>query len=76
MADATTPEKAPAKPFNPGQFAQEVRQEASKITWPDRKEVGVTTGVVVWLAILMALYLFVVDFSVQHLVRGILNLFT
>ncbi len=75
MAEPKSPEKPTAKPFNLGQFMREVRQEASKVTWPDRKEVGVMTGMVIWMVIIAALYLFGVDFTVQHLVRGILNMF-
>jgi preprotein translocase subunit SecE len=79
MAEPKTPEKTmekpPAKPFNLGQFMREVRIEANKVTWPDRREVGVTTGMVIWMVIIAALYLFGVDFTVQHLVRGILNIF-
>ncbi len=75
MAEPKITEKTIEKPFNPGQFMREVRIEASKVTWPARQEVGVTTGMVIWMVIIAAIYLFVVDFSVQHLVRGILNIF-
>lgn len=75
MAEPKSPEKTDKKPINAGQFIKEVRQESNKVTWPDRKEVGITTGMVIWMAIIAAIYLFVVDFSVQHLVRGILSLF-
>lgn len=63
------------KPFNLGQFLKEVRQEANKVTWPSRKETGVTTGMVIWMVIIASLFLFLVDFAVQHFVRGILNIF-
>ena len=75
MAEPKTPDKSLEKPINFRQFMREVRQEANKVTWPDRKEVGVTTGMVIWMVIIAALYLFGVDFTVQHLVRGILNIF-
>ena len=63
------------KQFSLGQFAKEVRIEANKVTWPGRKETGVTTGMVIWMAIIASLFLFAVDFAVQHLVRTILNIF-
>jgi len=59
-----------------GKFAAEVRQEANKVTWPSRKETGVTTGMVIWMVIIASLFLFGVDFAVQHLVRGLLSLFS
>lgn len=68
-------EKAEKKPINPGQFIKEVRQEGNKVTWPTRKEVGVTTVMVIWMAIIASLFLFSVDWIIQHLVRGVLNLF-
>jgi len=59
-----------------GKFAAEVRLEAAKVTWPNRKEVGVTTGMVIWMVIIASLFLFAVDFAAQHLVRGLLSLFS
>lgn len=68
-------DKDASKSFNAGQFMTEVRQESNKVTWPDRKEVGITTGMVIVMAVIAALYLLIVDFSVQHFVRGILSIF-
>jgi preprotein translocase subunit SecE len=67
-------EKAKKK-FNLGQFVREIRMESGKATWPGRKEVGVTTAMVIWLTIIASLFLFSVDWVIQHLVRGVLNLF-
>ncbi len=64
------------QPIDPGKFIAEVRQEANKVTWPNRKETGITTGMVVWMVVLASLFLFGVDFAVQHLVRGLLSLFS
>jgi preprotein translocase subunit SecE len=47
---------------NPFQFIQEVRQEASKVTWPSRKEVMITTAMVIVMVILVALFFLAVDF--------------
>lgn len=46
---------------NPVKFAQEVRQEATKVTWPTRKETVVTTGMVVLMVVLAAAFFFVAD---------------
>ena len=47
--------------FNPIQFFREVRQEATKVTWPTRKETLVTTGMVFVMVVLVALFFFAVD---------------
>lgn len=47
--------------INPAQFVQEVRQEASKVTWPTRKDAGVSTGMVFVMVILAAAFFFLVD---------------
>jgi len=46
---------------SPGQFLQQVRQEATKVTWPSRKETGVTTGTVFLMVIVAAAFFFLVD---------------
>lgn len=64
------PVKAPAagvaepkakKPFNPAKFATEVRQEARRITWPERKEVWITTVMVVIMVLLASFFLWACD---------------
>jgi preprotein translocase subunit SecE len=47
--------------FNPGEFVRQVRQESSKVTWPNRKEVGVTTAMVFIAVTLAALFFLLVD---------------
>lgn len=46
---------------NPAKFVREVRQEVSKVTWPTRKETGVTTVMVLIMAMLAALFFLLVD---------------
>ena len=46
---------------NPVQFIREVRQEASKVTWPTRRETTISTGMVFVMVILAAAFFFVVD---------------
>jgi preprotein translocase subunit SecE len=58
--------------INPAQFVQEVRQEASKVTWPTRKETGVSTAMVFVMVILAALFFFLVD---QILALGVRSIF-
>ncbi len=47
--------------FNPMLFLQQVRQEASKITWPTRKETMTSTAMVFVMVILAAIFFFIVD---------------
>ncbi|MFP6736674.1 MAG: preprotein translocase subunit SecE [Rhodospirillales bacterium] len=46
---------------NPFQFLQQVRQEASKVVWPTRRETLISTGMVFVMVILAALFFFLVD---------------
>lgn len=46
---------------NPIQFLRQVRQETSKVTWPTRKELFVTTLMVFIMVALAAIFFFVVD---------------
>ena len=47
---------APKKPFNPLQFAREVRAEAKKITWTTRKETWITSVMVFIMVVLASLF--------------------
>ena len=60
--------------INPGQFVREVRQEVSKVTWPTRKETLITTGMVLLMVVLAALFFFLVDQVLAFGVRQILGL--
>jgi len=46
---------------NPVQFVQEVRSEASKVTWPTRRETIVTTVMVSIMVVVAAVFFFVAD---------------
>ena len=59
---------------NPVQFIQEVRQEASKVTWPSRKESSISTVMVFVFTVLAALFFLLVDQIVQFGVKLILGL--
>jgi preprotein translocase subunit SecE len=56
----------------PLQFLRQVRQETSKVTWPTRKELTVTTVMVLIMVALSAIFFFVVD---QLLSLGVEMLF-
>jgi preprotein translocase subunit SecE len=59
---------------SPAQFVREVRQELSKVTWPTRKELIVTTVSVFAMAIAAALFFFVVDQIIAWVVQLILGI--
>lgn len=59
---------------NPVEFAREVRQEANKVTWPTRKEVGVTTLMVFIFMIVSAIFFFVADSIIRWGVQTLLSL--
>ncbi|MCA0042398.1 preprotein translocase subunit SecE [Celeribacter litoreus] len=60
---------------NPLQFIQQVRAEASKIVWPTRREVMLTTLMVFVMAALTATFFFLVDLLIRSGLAGFLNLF-
>jgi len=59
---------------SPVEFARDVRREVSKVTWPSRKETGVTTAMVFVMVILAAIFFLVVDQVIALGVRLIFGL--
>ena len=59
---------------NPIEFLQQVRTEVSKVTWPTRKETLITTGMVMVMVFLAALFFLGVDYVLSFFVRSILGL--
>jgi len=59
---------------SPAQFLQEVRQESTKVTWPSRKETGISTAMVFVFVILAAIFFFIVDQILQFGVKLIFGL--
>ncbi|MGB7215746.1 MAG: preprotein translocase subunit SecE [Gammaproteobacteria bacterium] len=59
--------------YNPFQFIQEVRQEVSKVTWPGRKEVWVTTAAVLVMVALAAIFFLITDQILGWLVSLVLG---
>ncbi len=60
---------------NPAQFVNEVRAEASKVVWPTRREVLLTTVMVFIMATLTAVFFALVDLLIRSGLQGILGLF-
>jgi len=58
----------------PGQFIRQVRQELAKVVWPTRKETTVSTVMVMSMAVIAAIFLFLVDAVFSFGIRAILGL--
>ncbi len=60
--------------LDPVGFVREVRQEVSRVTWPSRKETLVTTGLVLALSALAALFFMLVDWIIAGAMRLLFGL--
>jgi len=60
--------------IDPLRFVREVRIEASKVTWPARKETLVTTGLVVVMAFVAAIFFFIADQIIGVGVRALFGI--
>ena len=59
--------------LNPIAFMQEVRHEVAKITWPSRKEVWITTLMVLIMVAFASVFFLLVDQSLSRIVRFVLG---
>jgi len=53
-------------------FMNEVKVEAKKVTWPDRKETMQSTLLVFVMVIFIALFLWLVDWGLSSLVKQVI----
>ncbi len=60
---------------NPVKFIQEVRAEVSKVVWPTRREVVLTTIMVFIMAALTAVFFSLVDLLIRTGLTGVLSYF-
>ena len=60
---------------NPLQFIQQTRAEVSKIVWPTRREVLLTTVMVFIMSALFAAFFSVVDILIRMGLEGVLTMF-
>ena len=59
--DAGTPKASAMAKSNPFSFLQDVRTEASKVTWPSRRETLITTGLVLAMVVVSSLFFLFTD---------------
>jgi preprotein translocase subunit SecE len=64
-----------AKMMNPLRFIQQVRAEVSKVVWPTRRETLLTTGMVLVMAALTAIFFAIVDLIIRFGLQTLLNFF-
>jgi preprotein translocase subunit SecE len=57
---------------NPLEFLQEVRSEAKKVTWPTRKELTVSTIMVLIMVVVASLFFLAVDAILKWVVDGLI----
>ncbi|MBY6164995.1 MAG: preprotein translocase subunit SecE [Pseudomonadota bacterium] len=60
---------------NPVQFINQTRAEISKIAWPTRREVLLTTVMVFIMAALTAVFFALVDLLIRSGLQGLLSFF-
>jgi preprotein translocase subunit SecE len=58
---------------NPLQFMQQVRSEVAKVTWPNRREVLLTTAMVFAMAALTAVFFSLVDLIIRTGLAAVLG---
>lgn len=59
--------------LKPAQFFREVDQERRKVTWPTRKETGITTIMVFVMVIIMMIFFTIIDSILLFLVEFVLQ---
>ncbi|HMK67762.1 MAG TPA: preprotein translocase subunit SecE [Stellaceae bacterium] len=59
---------------SPAEFFRQVRQEVSRVTWPTRKELTITTAMVFVMAFVVAIFFFFVDSILAFGVKQVLGL--
>jgi len=61
------------KKVNPAQFVRQVRQELSKVTWADKKDIFTSSAIVILLIIVFSLFFLLVDqiwsFSIKKIIQ-------
>ncbi len=62
-----------ASKINPATFFKQVRSEASKITWPSRRETTISTIMVLVMVVVAALFFFAADQLIGWLLGFVLN---
>ena len=61
------------KRTSPAQFVRQVRQEISKVVWPERKDTMISSAIVILLIILFSLFFLLTDqvwsFAIKKIIQ-------
>ena len=61
------------KRVSPAKFVRQVRQELQKVTWPERKDTFISSGIVILLIILFSIFFLFTDqiwsFSIKKIIQ-------
>lgn len=60
--------------MNPAKFLREVRQEASRVTWPTRKETLISSSMVLILAFIAAVFFLAVDNIISLIIKYVFGI--
>jgi len=62
------------KKINPAQFVREVRQEMSKVTWADKKDVFISSAIIIVLIVLFSIFFLLSDQVWSFVIKKIINI--
>ena len=60
--------------FDPAQYVRDVRSEVAKVTWPSRRETLITTGLVLALSTVAAMFFLLTDQIIAFAMRFVFGL--
>ena len=60
--------------LDPAQFVRDVRSEVARVTWPSRRETLITTGLVLAMSALAAVFFLITDQVIAFAMRSLLGL--
>ena len=61
------------KKTNPAQFVRQVRQEMSKVTWPERKDTLISSLIVIVLVMLFSIFFLLTDQVWSFVIKKIIQ---
>ena len=62
------------KKTSPAQFVRQVRQELQKVTWPQRRDVFISSAIVILLVFLFAIFFLLTDQLWSFLIKKIIEI--
>jgi preprotein translocase subunit SecE len=66
--------KAEKKKISPALFVRQVRQELQKVTWPERRDIFISSGFVILLIFFFSLFFLLTDQIWSFLIKKIIQI--